>query len=180
MISWGTAVEHHTLYQYQFLDTRNTFMGQIQTETAYYQPNPDATLPFPPNPALNDPVFAPFVNNNGTTGPNSTASTPSTASGWGLRIVRSNNIFGYGAGLYSFFDNYSTACSAVGAGTVCQTAIFSVEGGRLSYAVDIYNLNTVGATQMITRDGVEVVGSKENNSTFVDTVNLFRIDAFGR
>ena len=32
-------------------------MGQIQTETAYYQPNPDATIPFPEDIALNDPVF---------------------------------------------------------------------------------------------------------------------------
>lgn len=30
----GTAVEHHTLYQYQFANTRNMFAGQIQTETA--------------------------------------------------------------------------------------------------------------------------------------------------
>ncbi|KAJ4985982.1 glucan -beta-glucosidase [Stagonosporopsis vannaccii] len=169
---WGTAVEHHVLYEYQFVDTRNVFMGQIQTETAYYQPNPDATIPFPPNPALNDPVFAPFVNGTGN-------STASTASGWGLRIVRSNNILGYGVGLYSFFDNYSTACSAVGAGAVCQTRIFSIEGDRLSYDIDIYNLNTVGSTQMITRDGVDLASNVDNNSTFVDTINVFRIDSFG-
>jgi hypothetical protein len=169
---WGTAVEHHVLYEYQFVDTRNIFMGQIQTETAYYQPNPDATIPFPPNPALNDPVFAPFVNGTGNF-------TASTASGWGLRILRSNNILGYGVGLYSFFDNYSTSCSAVGAGAVCQTRIFSVEGDRLSYDIDIYNLNTVGATNMITRDGVDLASNVDNNSTFVDTINLFKIDGYG-
>jgi hypothetical protein len=32
--SVGTAVEHHTLYQYQFASTKDIFMGQIQTETA--------------------------------------------------------------------------------------------------------------------------------------------------
>ena len=31
--SVGTAVEHHTLYQYQLANTKNIFMGQIQTET---------------------------------------------------------------------------------------------------------------------------------------------------
>ena len=41
----GTAVEHHTLYQYQLSSTRDIFMGQIQTETAYYQPDPPAVLP---------------------------------------------------------------------------------------------------------------------------------------
>jgi glucan 1,3-beta-glucosidase len=33
--SVGTAVEHHSKYQYQLANTRNVFMGQIQTETAY-------------------------------------------------------------------------------------------------------------------------------------------------
>lgn len=143
-------------------------MGQIQTETAYYQPNPDASIPFPPNLALNDPIFTPSVNGTGN-----------SASGWGLRIVRSNNIRGYGVGLYSFFDNYSTACSDVGAGAVCQTRIFSVEGGKASYGIDLYNLNTVGAVNMATRDGVDLAMSVDNNSTYVDTLNVFRIDGYG-
>ncbi|KAJ4369777.1 hypothetical protein N0V83_005541 [Neocucurbitaria cava] len=145
---YGTAVEHHVKYEYQFVDTRNIFMGQIQTETAYYQPNPDATIPFPPNPALNDPVFTPSTN-----------SSVNAADGWGLRIVRSNNILGYGVGLYSFFDNYSTDCSAVGAGARCQTRILSIEGDRNTYDVGLYNLNTVGATQMVTRDGVDLASN---------------------
>lgn len=33
---WGTAVEHWSLYQYSFQNTKDTFMGQIQTETAYW------------------------------------------------------------------------------------------------------------------------------------------------
>jgi hypothetical protein len=32
---------------------------------------------------------------------------------------------------------------------------------------------------MVTRDGVQLAGSVDNNSTFVDTVNVFRIDSFG-
>lgn len=36
------------------------------------------------------------------------------ANGWGLRIVDSNDISIYGAGLYSFFNDYSTDCSAQG------------------------------------------------------------------
>lgn len=143
-------------------------MGQIQTETAYYQPNPSALIPFSPNPALDDPTFTPSSN-----------TSASTASGWGLRIVRSNNIVAYGAGLYSFFDNYSTKCSDVGAGAVCQARIFSIEGGRSSYALSVYNLNTVGTTSMVVRDGSDLVISRDNNSTFVDTVNVFRVDGYG-
>lgn len=143
-------------------------MGQIQTETAYYQPNPDATIPFPENIALSDPVFTPSTN-----------SSINAASGWGLRIVRSNNILGYGVGLYSFFDNYSTSCSAIGAGATCQTRILSIEGTRNSYDINLYNLNTVATTEMITRDGVDLASNVDNNSTFVDTINVFRIGSFG-
>lgn len=32
-LSVGTAVEHHALYQYQFVNTKEIFMGHIQTET---------------------------------------------------------------------------------------------------------------------------------------------------
>ncbi|EUC49001.1 glycoside hydrolase family 55 protein [Bipolaris oryzae ATCC 44560] len=193
---YGTSVEHHTLYQYQFVDTRNIFMGQIQTETAYYQPNPNATIPFPVNPSLFDPVFsssedpsAPpstliplFDTPSNATSRSSNSTTvpsPNTVSGWGLRIIRSNNILGYGIGLYSFFNNYSTNCSRVDALTACQQRILSIEGATSTYDVSFYNLNTVGSTQMITRDGVQVAGAAENNSTFVDTVNVFRIDGFG-
>ena len=138
-------------------------MGQIQTETAYYQPNPDATIPFPTDVALSDPVFTPSTN-----------SSLHTANGWGLRIVRSSNLLAYGVGLYSFFDNYSTACSQEGAGAVCQTRILSLEGTAHVHDVWVYNLNTVGSTSMVTRDGVDIVLAVDNNSTFVDTVNVFR------
>jgi glucan 1,3-beta-glucosidase len=33
ILSVGTAVEHHTLYQYQLANTQNLYMGFIQTET---------------------------------------------------------------------------------------------------------------------------------------------------
>lgn len=97
LISVGTAVEHFALYQYQFANTRNIFAGQIQTETAYYQPNPNATIPFPPVATLNDPLFA--DSSDGIAGNN--------AEGLGLRVLNSEDILIYGAGLYSFFDNYN-------------------------------------------------------------------------
>jgi glucan 1,3-beta-glucosidase len=101
------------------------------------------------------------------------------ASGWGLRLVRSNNVLGYGVGLYSFFDNYSTNCSAIGAGAVCQARILSIEGEARAYDVSLYNLNTVGATWMVTQDGVDLASNVDNNGSFADTVNVFRIGGFG-
>jgi glucan 1,3-beta-glucosidase len=149
---YGTAVEHHALYQYQLSKTGNIFMGQIQTETAYYQPNPSAIIPFPPVAAYNDPVFA--------TG----------ASGWGLRIVDSDSILIYGAGLYSFFSNYDVHCSDQGNGETCQSRIFSVENSSIS----MYNLNTVGTGTMITVNGQDLANYADNLDGFVDTIALFR------
>jgi glucan 1,3-beta-glucosidase len=95
----GTGVEHHDLYQYQFVNTKDIYAGQIQSETAYWQPNPVAGVAYPPVSAWKDPVFT--QNCQGVGG--------NCASGWGLRIFNSRNIRIYGAGLYSFFDNYLTS-----------------------------------------------------------------------
>jgi len=163
----GTAVEHHVLYEYQFSHTSSVFAGQIQTETAYYQPNPSAPLPFTPNAALSDPIFT----------QNSTVTDGSlvipASDGWGLRILDSSNVLIYGAGLYSFFDNYSTSCSDQGNGETCQSRIFSIEksAGRGN---SVYNLNTVGTHWQITVDGKDVAYYADNLNGFIDTVALFR------
>lgn len=47
----------------------------------------------------------------------------------------------------------------------------SVEGS--SY-VSMFNLNAVGATSMITRDGVEVANYKDNLNVYPDTVAVYR------
>lgn len=149
---YGTGVEHHQMYEYQLVGSQAVVMGQIQTETAYYQPNPDARIPFSPVPKYTDPVFK------------------AGESGWGLRLVDSKQTFVYGAGLYSFFDNYSTNCSAIGSGAVCQKRIFSVERSSVS----VYNLNTVGTTNMVTVDGRDVALFSDNMDGFVQTIALFR------
>jgi len=127
-------------------------MGQIQTETAYYQPNPDATIPFPADAAFHDPVMAPG------------------SSGWGLRVVDSSDLLVYGVGLYSFFSNNNVTCSNQGNGEACQARTFGVENS----AVSVYNLNTVGTTQMITVDGTDVAVYSDNLDGFVDSIALFR------
>lgn len=94
----GTSAEHHALYQLYFRQTRDIFASQIQTETAYYQPNPGATVPFDALPTYGDYDFLTHC-----------AGKPANcAMGWGLRVVDCESIVIYGAGLYSFFDNYNT------------------------------------------------------------------------
>lgn len=131
-------------------------------------------IPFPENAALSDPVFSSSPSSN-TTANSTHPISPNNAEGWGLRIVRSSNLHVYGAGLYSFFDNYSTKCSDIASEGVCQTRMVSIEGDALSHDINLYNLNTIGTTWMVTRDGVNLVANADNNSTFADGVNVFRI-----
>nr|OQO20319.1 hypothetical protein B0A51_12479 [Rachicladosporium sp. CCFEE 5018] len=156
----GTAVEHNVLYEYQFVKASNIFGGQMQIETAYYQPNPPAPIPFPYVASLNDPQFpVATITADGYVIP--------ASEGWGLRIVDSSNLLFYGVGLYSFFNNYSTACSNQGAGETCQNHIFSLEGRNS--AISLYNLNTVGTHYQITIDGKEVAYYADNANGFIST-----------
>ena len=169
------------------------FLERLLKSNRYYQPNPNATLPFPPVAAINDPNFA--VSCVGVAG--------NCADGWGLRVINSKNVLVYGAGLYSFFNNYNTcklssffperhlplgwarcfflfkntniplACSAAGNGEVCQSRIFDLEGPALSN-VKVYNLNTIGATSMIDRNGQSLARFADNVNVFPDTIALFR------
>lgn len=83
---------------YQFAGTKNIFASMLQTETPYYQPTPNAIQPFTVNSSLRDPDFT--TSCQGVSG--------NCAAAWGLRIIDSSNINIYGAGLYSFFNNYNT------------------------------------------------------------------------
>lgn len=164
----GTAVEHHSKYQYQFANAANVFAGFIQTETAYYQPNPPAGAVFPTDSSIYDPVFAPV-----STATNLTASNSSIPSedGWGLRVYDSKAILIYGAGHYSFFDNYNVTCSNQGGGEVCQSHIVNIQG---SSGVSLYNLNTVGTHYAVDLDGQNGLYYADNLDGFVDTVAIFR------
>jgi len=150
------------LYQYQLANTRNIFMGQIQTETPYYQPSPNALTPFAPVAALNDPDFAAAC--AGVEG--------NCAAAWGLRVLNSRDVLVYGAGLYSFFSDYSTACSTFSAGQTCQQRITSIEGTASN--VNIYNLNTIGTREMLTRNGARVAWFADNVNTFASNVAVYK------
>lgn len=150
------------LYQYQFANTRNIFMGQIQTETPYFQPTPNALVPFPTVSALRDPDFN--AQCAGVEG--------NCAAAWGLRVIDSRDVFLYGGGLYSFFDNYSTACSTFDAGQTCQQRIVSIEGSATN--VNLYNVNTIGTREMITRNGGRVAWFADNVNTFASNVAVYK------
>lgn len=159
---YGTAVEHSVLYQYQFANTQNVFMGFIQTETPYYQPYPNAESPFPVVSSLNDPNFASSC--SGQSG--------NCAAAWGFRALSSSNLLVYGAGHYSFFNDYSTTCSNSGGSENCQQNMVDLEGNNSN--INIYCLNTVGAQNMIVSGGKTSIAQYSNNiNVFPDTIAWF-------
>jgi glucan 1,3-beta-glucosidase len=158
---YGTAAEHSVLYDYQFSHASNIFMGAIQHETAYFQANPNALTPFTPNTAYTDPTFAACVNNN----------CPKT---WGLRIINCTNIFQYGAGLYSFFENWSTTnCLAA---ENCQQHMVDIQNSSDVY---LWALGTVGTSYLISYQGTDLVPYSVNKANFADTIVLFEIASSG-
>jgi glucan 1,3-beta-glucosidase len=151
---WGTASEHHQLYNYQVSNAANVFMGLIQTETPYYQSNPTALVPFTPQDSWNDPDF-------------STCTTDSCKKSWGLRVMNTSDLFIYGAGLYSFFENYAQTCLNT---EDCQENMVEVDCSD----VHIYGLSTKAAVNMVTSSaGKSMVPEKPNKSNFCSTIALF-------
>ncbi|KAJ5126830.1 hypothetical protein N7448_007609 [Penicillium atrosanguineum] len=142
---WGTASEHHQLYNYQVSSAKDVFMGLIQSETPYYQSNPSALTPLHPP----------------------TCTTASCRKSWGLRVLNSSDLFVYGAGLYSFFENYAQTCLNT---EDCQENMVEVDCSD----VHIYGLSTKAAVNMVTSSsGKSMVLEKDNTSNFCSTIALF-------
>ncbi|KAI9327009.1 hypothetical protein DFJ73DRAFT_864624 [Zopfochytrium polystomum] len=155
---YGSSVEHNQLYNYQLSGAKNVFMGMIQTETPYYQgPTKDATTPYPVNPAYDDPTF-------------SSCTTASCKKAWGLRVSNSSDVLVYGAGLYSFFDDYSQTCLDTKS---CQDNMVSIEN---SQRVSLFGLSTIGVKNMVSVDGDNnYIPQSDNTNTFASTIVSFTL-----
>lgn len=151
---WGTSSEHCVLYQYQTVDAANVFMGMIQTESPYYQVAPPAPEPFLSTTEFpSDPTFE-----------YCSPSSDTCAFSWALRIMNSQKIFIFGAGLYSWFQEYTQDCVAT---DNCQDRITYIEH---SGDIWFYNLITKASIEMISpKGGVAVLGS-ENKINFCNVV----------
>ncbi|KAJ6553926.1 glycoside hydrolase family 55 protein [Mycena vulgaris] len=147
----GTASEHFMLYQYQLLNARDHYMGLIQTETPYFQPySLPMPYPFKIMSKFGDPEYPPVI-----------------TQAWGLVVRSSSDILIFGAGLYSFYSNYSQTCLETRS---CQRQILNISNST----VYIYSLATVSSTFQISLDGEGVVNQKDNNNGFASTVTVWR------
>jgi glucan 1,3-beta-glucosidase len=142
----GTGSEHHTLYQYNLHKAANHFLAQIQTESPYYQPAPVAPAPFSVNSNLGDPTSYPG------------------GYSWGLTISQSKNIVVFGAGLYSFFNNYLQDCLKT---FNCQSQILSIDSA--STGVTVHSLSTVAVTNQVNA----AVNQSANRNGFPSTVTVW-------
>ncbi len=153
---YGTSSEHSQLYNYQIANARDIWMGAIQTETAYMQANPDALAGgFTPNQAYSDPDFA-------------TCTTESCKKTWGLRVLDSSDVYMYGGGLYSFFDNYKQQCLDTES---CQENMVDIQ---CSKNVWLYGLSTKASVNMVTVNGQSQALGLDNKDNFCQTVALFQ------
>ncbi|KAI8932855.1 hypothetical protein NX059_010335 [Plenodomus lindquistii] len=145
----GTASEHSQMSQYQMSGAKDVWFGAIQTETPYYQPNPNAAVPF----TKNDKFFDPDMSKQ--------------PSAWAVRILDSESIWNYGSGTYSFFDNYAQTCVP---NQDCQENMNQIDN---STNINIFGLSSKASVNMITQGGKGVVKDEDNRSNFCATLAIF-------
>ncbi|KAH9484138.1 putative glucan endo-1,3-beta-glucosidase [Psilocybe cubensis] len=145
----GTA-EHHVLYQYNLANAKNHYMGLIQTETPYFQPNPAPPTPFSANSAFHDPPSAPAL-----------------SSAWALNVQGSTDIIVFGAGLYSFFQDFTQTCLNSNS---CQSQILNID---TTSSVTIYSLSTVATTFQISIGQNGIINQSANANGFASTVTAW-------
>ncbi|KAI2636425.1 glycoside hydrolase family 55 protein [Hypomontagnella submonticulosa] len=157
---WGTAAEHSILYNYQVSNAQNVFIGVAQTETAYFQGNPAA----PEGASVLEGFFDPDFERSCDSSKSKTC-----ARTWGLRVTNSSSVYVYGAGMYSFFDNYGQDCVDE---QNCQDNMISIED---STGVHLFGVSTKASVNMISVDGRSVALDKDNRNTFCAAIAKFEI-----
>jgi hypothetical protein len=140
---------------------------QIQTESPYYLPDPQAPEPFTNITRFaGDPDFK-----------DCDASKPHCAAAWGLSIISSTNVRVYGAGLYNWFQRYVQPCVDT---QDCQQRVVNIKN---SGQVWIYNLYTIGTVEMINHGDDKPVLAKSNTNTnghpFTSVVNAWLLASTG-
>ncbi|EIW85435.1 glycoside hydrolase family 55 protein [Coniophora puteana RWD-64-598 SS2] len=144
----GTC-EHHVMYQYSLVGASNHYMGLIQTETPYYQPDPAPPAPFEPETSYGDPSYENGMN-----------------MAWAVWLDTATNVIIFGAGHYSFFQNYTQTCLA---NETCQAQIVNTD---LSLPT-IYSLSTVGATYQLSVEENGIIYWGGDADGFASTVTVW-------
>ncbi|KAG9310404.1 glycoside hydrolase family 55 protein [Chiua virens] len=149
----GTS-EHAALYQYNLVNAKNHYIGFVQTETPYYQPVPAAPAPYRSSSAYHDPVFG---------------GTPDVDTAWGMYVQSSYDIIVFGAGFYSFFQDYRQTCLDT---HTCQAHLFNVDSAS---SVTVYSVSTLGSTYQLSVEERGVVQESDNRDGFQSTLTAWSL-----
>ncbi|RYP69856.1 hypothetical protein DL771_005867 [Monosporascus sp. 5C6A] len=131
---WGGGSEHAQLYQWQLLGASNIVMGHVQTETPYYQDNPTALEPYTVGEWPADPGFEDCAEDF-------------CKKAWALRILNSTDVFLYGLGFYSFFQDNNLGCAL---SEECQLSFIET---NYAERVWMYNIFTKGNVEIVSPEG---------------------------
>ncbi|KAJ3923316.1 exo-beta-1,3-glucanase [Lentinula edodes] len=143
------AAEHHSLYQLQLDNAQNHYLGLFQTEIPYYQPSPESPSPFTSSTTYNDPT------------------TFDSGFAWAVNVVSSTDIIFFGAGLYSFYNDYTQDCLDT---MSCQPQLVNIDS---TSSVTIYSLSTIGATYQLSVENTGIVNQSDNIDGYQSTVTVW-------
>jgi hypothetical protein len=128
-------------------------MGMIQTESPYYQASPKAPAPFIAGSFPSDPTFGDCAHDSKT-----------CAVSWAVRVLDSSRIYMLGAGLYSWFSDYSQKCLDT---EDCQDRGLQIEQ---SYDIWLFNIVTKAIVEMISPTNMEPTYAKDNKNGYCSSV----------
>ena len=132
----GTAVEHNTLYQYNFRGAQDVFVGLQQSETPYWQGPGSSSLapaPWTPSDKYGDPDFS-----------NCNGADAKCRMAWYNYVRGSKNVVIYGSAFWTFFNAGDGGCQAQG--SYCQKNAASIEETE---ALVWFNVNTKGSENLV-------------------------------
>jgi len=162
----GTASEHNTLYQYDLNNAQNIFVGMQQSETPYWQGVGSPSLaPSPWTPLSNyaDPDFS-----------NCPGGDEQCRMAWFQIVRNSKNLFIYGSGFWTFFNNNFGDCQRSAGGGVCQTNAVDVSG---TSGLHWFGINTKSNLNVIRDNGTTLVTQNNNPGSWGACVGAFLTDS---
>ncbi|KAF2172022.1 glycoside hydrolase family 55 protein [Zasmidium cellare ATCC 36951] len=161
----GTAFEHNTLYQYSFQNAQNVFAGMQQSETPYWQGNGSPSLdPAPWSSITGSPYYDPdFSNCDG--------GDAQCRMAWFTYINGGSNLFLYGAGFWTFFNDGQKDCQNSG---VCQTnAVWTNDVSNLYW----YGINEHLNLNLVVNNGQVLVTQNNNPGSWGGVVAAYLTDS---
>ncbi|KAH7303617.1 pectate lyase superfamily protein-domain-containing protein, partial [Stachybotrys elegans] len=154
---WASASEHAVLYQYNFVNAANVFIGHLQTESPYFQPTPNSRNVFVPGHYAGDPTFE-----------DCTPTSRLCLMSWHVMVQHSRDILLYGVGLYSWFQSYTQDCLIP---ENCQQRLMQTD---FSEGIWMFNEYTKGGLEAVSPfGGIPPALQEDNRNGFLTAISAW-------